>query len=385
MTTNLLRAEWADHIDSSELRFVLLEVLGKPGQYDSRVSNFNTFYLPLAGESCRVKLVFSDAKEFVSIEAGPAFDAALWEQVVQEVERTDRIRIGREYSFSSFRVPGSWVGSRSGMQILPPPANAPVAPVEIAEHPFILEFPIKFSDSRPVTNFRRMREHRELTSVLNILLAGRVTVQPRRLRHFWAVDPQGESQEVKWVQESYFAKLGGAVREDLSPPSSRTLRQVDPDEYYARVGHDGRSLEVPADLDDSISCFMSLSTGDRDKFGRAAFWMDLSSRQWEISASASFASLAIAIEALGERASGASVRFRNFIERYAPGASLASRRREMYAMRSDILHGTGLMEIDRDTQLGWAPPEHKENELMYELSGLARIAVRNWLKGQAGR
>ena len=91
MTTNLLRAEWADHIDSSELRFILLEVLGKPGQYDSRVSNFNTFYLPLAGESCRVKLVFSDGKEIVSIEAGPAFDAALWEQVVQEVEQTDRI------------------------------------------------------------------------------------------------------------------------------------------------------------------------------------------------------------------------------------------------------------------------------------------------------
>jgi hypothetical protein len=38
------------------------------------------------------------------------------------------------------------------------------------------------------------------------------------------------------------------------------------------------------------------------------------------------------------------------------------------------------MELDQDAQLGWAPPEHRERDLMDELSGLARIAVRNWLK-----
>jgi hypothetical protein len=382
MTTDLLQTGWTD-FDSAELRFILLECIGKPGQYDGRDSNPNTFYLPLAGPSCRIKLTFSDSKQIVAIEPGPAFDVAQWEQAVEEIERTGPYKVGRECSFSSFRVAGSWRGKRSGVQILPPPADAPRAPFEMAEHPFILEYPVKVSDLWPITNFRRMREHRQLTFLLNVLLAGGTTIQPRRPRHLWAiVHEEGVAgQKVKWVQEFYFANFGEAVRDNLSPQAAETLEEVDPETYYATVGHDGRGLRVPADLDDSICCYMRLSKANRDKFGRAGFWMDMASRQWTVSFSASFASLVIAIESLAERGSlGAAARFRNFIERYAPGASLENRRREMYALRSDILHGSGLMEMDQDAHFGWAPPEQKEKDLVNELWGLTRIAMRNWLK-----
>ena len=83
MTTDLLPTSWTD-LDSAELRFILLECIGKPGQYDGRDSNPNTFYLPLAGSSCRVKLTFSESKQIVAIEPGPAFDAAQWEKVVED-------------------------------------------------------------------------------------------------------------------------------------------------------------------------------------------------------------------------------------------------------------------------------------------------------------
>ncbi|HEV8524120.1 MAG TPA: hypothetical protein VGQ71_06435, partial [Terriglobales bacterium] len=126
--------------------------------------------------------------------------------------------------------------------------------------------------------------------------------------------------------------------------------------------------------------YKGLSKANREKFGRAGFWMDMASRQWTISLSASFASLAIAVESLAERGNlGAAARFRNFIERYAPGASLENRRREMYALRSDILHGSGLMEMDQDSDFSWAPPEQKEKDLLEELWRLTRIAMRNWL------
>jgi hypothetical protein len=49
----------------------------------------------------------------------------------------------------------------------------------------------------------------------------------------------------------------------------------------------------------------------------------------------------------------------------------------MYALRSDILHGSGLMEMDKDSDFGWAPPEGNELDLMRELWELTRIAVRN--------
>ena len=380
--TNLLPSGWTE-LDPAELLFILLERIGRPGQYDGRAKNPNKFYLPLARSSCRIELTFSDSKEIVCIQPGPAFDAAQWEQVVEEIERTGPYQVGREFSFSGFRVPGSWRGKRSGVQILPPPADSPQAPVELAEHPFILEYPVKVSDLGPITNFRRMREHRRLTFLLNVLLAGGATIQPRRPRHLWAIVPGegGASQEVKWVQEFYFANLGEAVGDELSPPASETLEEVDPETYYATVGHDGRELRVPADLDDSICCYMRLSKGNRDKFDRAGFWTEMASKQWTASFSASFASLVIAVESLAQRGSlGAAAKFRNFIERYAPGASLKNRRKEMYRLRSDILHGSSLMEMDQDVHFGWAPPEQKEKDLMDELWGLTRIAMRNWLK-----
>ena len=122
MTTNLLRSGWSD-LDSAELLFILLEIIGKPGQYSGRETNPTSFHLPLAGAACRVKLTFADSKQLVAIEPGPAFDAMQWEQVVKEIEATGPIKAGRDCSFSGYRVPGSWRGERSGVQILPPPAD----------------------------------------------------------------------------------------------------------------------------------------------------------------------------------------------------------------------------------------------------------------------
>jgi len=59
--------------------------------------------------------------------------------------------------------------------------------------------------------------------------------------------------------------------------------------------------------------------------------------------------------------------------------SLEVGRQKMYALRSDILHGSGLMEMDLEAHFGWAPPEWNEEELLRELWGLTRIALRNLL------
>jgi hypothetical protein len=308
------------------------------------------------------------------------------------------MKVGREYSFSSFRVLGSWRGKLSGVQILPPPDDAPRSPVELAEHPFILEFPMKVSDFWPVTNHRRLREHREMTLLLNLLLAGHTNCQPRQSDHFWAcVEHEESGPDIRWVQQFFFANLGKVVADNLSPPASEQLAEVDPEEYYTKVGHDGQGLRVPADLDESICLYLQLSPRNRAKFVRAAFWMDMASRQWTISVSSSFASLVSAVESLTDRGSthkvyceecqnycqhevpGATERFRAFFEEYAPGASLRSRRTQMYSLRSGILHGSELMQLDQDLAFGWDPPWWNEDELHRELWSLTRVAIRNWL------
>lgn len=240
-----LRDIWTK-LDSAELRLVLDELVGGPGQYDGQ--NPNKLYLPRGHSSCQVVLTFGEGR-IIGIDPGPAFDSGKWKQVCDEIEKSllvGALKVGREYSFSSFRVLGSWRGNRSGVQILPPPDDAPRAPVEMAEHPFILEFPVKASDFWPVTNYRRIREHRNLTLVLNVLLAGHTRRQLRQSGNFWARVPCDNGQdEIQWVQQFFFAKLGKAVIDELSAPANERLIEVEPEEYYTTVGHDGKGLRVP--------------------------------------------------------------------------------------------------------------------------------------------
>ena len=201
MTDNLLRNNWTD-LDSAELRLLLDKRIGGPGQYDDRFNNPKKLYLPLAGSSCRIALTFRK-KKIVTIEPGQAFDASEWDRVSEEIENSIRagpMKVGRDYIFSSFRVPGSWQGERAGG--------------EPAQH------------------------------------------------------------------------------------------------------------EVP----------------------------------------------------------GATRRFKDFFDNYAPGAALAKRRDDMYSLRSGILHGSELMQLDQDLAFGWDPPWSDERELYEDLWGLTRVALRNWLK-----
>jgi hypothetical protein len=384
MATNLLRPTWGQ-LDSHELRILLDTRIGGPGQYDGREANPNRLYLPLAGAQCRVVLTFS-GRQIITVEPGAGFDAAQWDSIAHDIETsvlTGPTKIGRDYSFSSYRVQGSWRGQRSGVQILPPHPDAPKAPVEMAEHPFILEFPIREAGLWAITNHRRLREHRNLTLLLNTLLAGRTNPQPRRGDHFWGCfHRDGGPAEIRWVQNFYFAPEGAAMLDAPSPLTAERLEEIAADRYFTAVrGLDGRGLRVPTDLDDSICRYQQLHPARRAEFDRAAFWLDNASRQWNSSMSASFAALVSAVESLiNKDGPGSKARFQDFFERYAPGASLAPRRNQMYKLRSTILHGSELLTIDQDVSFGWDPPWWNERELHEELWTVTRIAVRNWLR-----
>jgi hypothetical protein len=308
MAKNLLRESWAN-LDSQELRLLLNKRIGGIGQFDGREANPNKFYLPLARESCRIVLTYKD-KKVAAVEPGPAFDAAEWKKIAEEIENAILVgppKVGREYSFSSFRVPGSWRGERSGVQIMPPPPEAPRAPVEMAAHPFILEYPFAGApvDLWLITNHRRRREHRRLTLLLNVLLTARISFETSRSEHFWAhispAEGTGGNGESRWLQRFFCAPLDAVVADALSSPAAERLAEVESEAYYTNVGHDGNPLRIPADLDESLCRYRELSVVNRSKFDRAAFWMDVASRQWTMSVSASFASLVSAIESLTER------------------------------------------------------------------------------------
>jgi hypothetical protein len=277
LPTNLVSETWND-LDSEELSILLRERFGHTlGQYhgdDPRL------YLPEAGAQSRIALTY-EGSEIVAIEPGEAFDPAEWEQVSQEIERSilnGAPKTGRDYSFSSFPVQGSWRGQQSEVQILPAPESAPR---EGAAHPFILEFPITGSDLPFITNHRRIREHRKLTLLLNLLLAGWTSCLSQRRESLWASVPPDERKpwpnikwvqqlfhqrvvhagccllaklvrwpptpppfpNIKWVYEWYYAPLDPLVLDGPSPPAADRIEQIEPEEYYTRVGNDGRGCE----------------------------------------------------------------------------------------------------------------------------------------------
>jgi len=116
-----------------------------------------------------------------------------------------------------------------------------------------------------------------------------------------------------------------------------------------------------------------------------------------MSASVSFAALVSAIEAMTEHGEkhkatcnecGASCvhetpvateRFRSFLERYTPGESEAPRRSKMYRLRSNILHGSLLMQLDQERAMGWTPVWLNELGLHTDLWFLTKKALRNSL------
>jgi hypothetical protein len=397
MATNLLAGKWPD-LDRTELRLLLHEVVGGPGQFMNRAANPNRFHLPLAGPSCRVTLVFDKAGTLDAIEPGPAFDAAQWEQIAEEIDSSllaGPRKVGREFSFCGHRVVGSWRGPKSGVQIVPPPDDAPRAPVELAQHPFILEFPLTETRRWPVTNYRRKRDHRNLTLLLNVLLNTRMSLMTERAPHFWAVLSNADgSHRTEWLQQSFFANLGPPVQDQLSPAAPTSIQTFNPEQYADIIGIDGLPLRLPDNLDESICAYRALSRDNRAKFDRAAFWLDISRANWETSVSVTFAALVSAIEALTERGEshsfvcpvckqkgthepmGATKRFLQFLKAHASKKQLG----RMYGLRSDILHGTDLMLIDQGRDFGWGPPSSEEMDMVRELWSAATAAIRNWLR-----
>ena len=77
---------------------------------------------------------------------------------------------------------------------------------------------------------------------------------------------------------------------------------------------------------------------------------------------------------------GATEKFRSFFKKYTPDSELKDRRSKMYDLRSKILHGSDLMQLDQGRAIGWDPPWWNEREMNTELWGLMRTAARNWLK-----
>jgi hypothetical protein len=172
------------------------------------------------------------------------------------------------------------------------------------------------------------------------------------------------------------------------------LELVEDKQYFARMGCEiGRPLQLPKSFHQLIAIFRNLDPPRQNKFLRAAYWYRLA--QMQESSSARFLHLIQAIETLVPRPEvrkkcseckkemgGPTQRFREFLEKVVPAHPELSRtRNQFYEFRSDLSHGRDI--CGRDFGVNHVPNSADQTRLVFEAYQMARLALINWLIGQA--
>ena len=392
---NLLRPDWST-VDSGDLIVVLSQTFG-----GSQLATDDTVSYPNADEA-RITIRYEGGR-IVTIAPGEAFDAREWESVAARIE--DELvestpAVARRIAFCNYQVKGWWRSGTLGVQILPPPPQAPDAPMAVADHPFVLEYPVMNSRNGLITRQRDAREYRRLAGLLNVLLEGWVTSAQSTIRQLWAYVRTGESSETRWVQEGYSCPGFKVAGDTLSEPEGDYMTVVPANDYYAIDGLEiGRGLQVPDTLESSLEAYRNLPPEQLERFDRACYWWNVKDRVWTISVSASYAATVTAVEALLPETSGfgsctecgrslapgPTKLFQEFLETYAPGGGIvAQARAKMYRVRSAINHGGKLMRTDLDVEWGLSPAMVAEIDLRDNLWRLVRVALINWLHHNGG-
>src|SRR5262249_45128590 len=103
----------------------------------------------------------------------------------------------------------------------------------IADHPFVLEYPIQAFQSPELRFKRRQKNVVEWTWVLNALLRGSIKYSGTRPRHMWAIKSGEISHPCFWAQEFYIVPGFAGFRATLSQ-ASPALPVVPSDAYFGR-------------------------------------------------------------------------------------------------------------------------------------------------------
>jgi len=116
---------------------------------------------------------------------------------------------------------------------------------------------------------------------------------------------------------------------------------------------------VPDNLDDMINAFANLKPEDRFRFLRACQWAYVAYAHWVTHASSFYIALVAAIESLlpaapasercptcgRDKGPGPTQLFQDFVEAHTKSET-ASNRKPLYALRSKLAHGRGLLQLD---------------------------------------
>jgi hypothetical protein len=354
-----------------------------------------------ASDDYRLKLEMHHG-QITKISSGPSLAeqelAELLDQVESDLKDNVIDGYGFEILFASKPVKGGYRFKTLPIQISPAPSEAPRPPFLNADHPFVLEYPIRRCRTPNVRFLRRTKNAIEWAWALNALLSSSIKYASSRSRSFWAIKSM-ELGPPFWATENYIVGGFEAIRGQLSEQTSE-LPVVPAETYYggAAAGADLPldELYVPDDIDDAIAVFTELSNDQRRRFLRSAAAIYAASEFWTSSMSAYFLACVQAIETLVDRlpaelcpgcgkdvSPGPTRLFREFVEKHCRIRHVDQRIvKNLYAVRSALAHGRYLFQLD---EAPWAfsmaasVASHHELEMSWAALSLAKNGLRSWL------
>ncbi len=389
--TSIKEALRVGEADDEELATVLMSVLPRGAQLTANEVEYRT-----ADDGWVLSVRYSEGI-VVDAVTGPAFTAAIEEQIrkalADSLDGTTR-KVWRIPMFSLRRVEG-WYRHNDDFVIQPAPVEAPRPDVELAQHPWVLEFTFVESPAFQVRNLRTQRRAYELSLVLNLLLRAQIGRPTNRARNHWVGTRNAEGTpgmgDSQWLPESYFIPGFNALADDFSDVSAwNPLAEEPTDAYYSRRGFVGNPLTVPTSMADLCNAFRELHGQQRGRFLRSCYWLHMADVVWSYSQSLNLVSLINAIECLAQSGEkrltpdASTKMFLDFMQDYAPGRPSRSRLNRIYKVRSLVTHGERLLSYDTPQAFGLHPSSTADSESGAEALLLARGAIINWLVREAG-
>ena len=231
---------------------------------------------------------------------------------------------------------------------------------------------------------------------LNLVLRGHIKrFGVRAADQTWAnVWDNDDAVTTKWVQPGYFIPNWIYQSSDFTTVDSISpLPEVSDDVYRTRRGLGTDDVfEIPAVLGQVLNASQAAAPEKRGRFLRACYWYERSGAAWNMSVSLGHIAAVNAIETIMppgsedrcpecgmNRAAGPTRRFRDFVERYASLVAEEDRQR-VYGLRSALVHGGQVFDIDRPGAFGALIPRDQNQRDTYSAARIiARDAITNWL------
>jgi hypothetical protein len=250
-----------------------------------------------------------------------------------------------------------------------------------------------------------MQAINHLGLLLPLLLKGPI-FQPRPYspQKHWVILPGQITEEdpnptPHFAQEYYAAPghigLADAFTE-LDVDSRLTVKSSSAEYYNQLAILMDESLEIPEMLPRLLDNYYGLPPEDQKRYLRSCYWFGLGQFIGHYSFSMSFVAYVTAIETLlinsdrphtcpecgGDHYPSKTAAFRSFLEQYVPDAPA---RETFYARRSDLAHGSSVLESDVRDEFDAFYPSHLDDNSEYgELTRTCRVSLVNWLHARSG-